>query len=165
VAAGTLVGQLRTYAVRGAEMVAGGLFAAMFLMMVVQVVFRYFVGSPLKWTLELNLIIYIWVIFWGATFLIRERENVAFTLIYDAVQPQVRRILAAITTLTILVVYLVALPDNYEFVSFMKILGSPILDWRYDFVFSIFILYMVSVIAGSAMRLVKLLRQDWREDL
>ena len=151
--------------VRGAEMVAAFLFAAMFLTMVIQVVFRYFVGTPLKWTLELDLVIYIWVIFWGATFLVRERENVAFTLVYDHVRPRARRLLAVLTTATILVVYLVSLPANTDYVAFMKILGTPILDWRYDFVFSIFIFYMASVVLGSAVRLVRLSRDGWQTHL
>jgi len=128
-------------------------------------VFRYFLGMPLKWTLEFNLIVYTWILFWGATFLVRERENVAFNLIYDHVPQQVRRVLAASSTLIILVVYAVSLPGNYDFVSFMKILDTPILHWRYDYVFLIFIIYMISVIIGSVVRLVLLFRQGWREQL
>ena len=146
-------------------MVAALLFAAMFFTMVIQVVFRYFIGTPLKWTLELDLLFYIWIIFWCAIFLIRPRDNVAFTLIYDHVSPKVRRAFAVITTSAILVVYLVALPDNYDFVTFMKILGTPILGWRYDFVFSIFIFYIISVIISSAVLLVLLLRSNWREHI
>ena len=157
--------RLGAYAIRGAEMVAALLFAAMFFTMVIQVVFRYFIGAPLKWTLELDLFFYIWIIFWCATFLIRPRDNVAFTLIYDHVNPKIRRAFAVITTSTILVVYLVALPGNYDFVTFMKILGTPILGWRYDFVFSIFIFYIVSVIISSAVVLVLLLRSNWRDHI
>ncbi len=150
---------------RGAELVAAALFAAMFGTFVLQVFMRYVFNMPLQWSLEFDLIVYIWIVFWGAAFLVPPKEHISFNLIYDNVPPRLRRGLAIIGILLIGVAFVIALPATFDFVTFMAIESTPVIRWRFDFVFSVFLFFMVALIARLAWRLVSLLRPGWREHL
>ena len=150
---------------RGAELVAAALFAAMFGTFVLQVFMRYVFNMPLQWSLEFDLIVYIWIVFWGAAFLVPPKEHISFNLIYDNVPPRLQRGLAIIGILLIGVAFVIALPATFDFVTFMAIESTPVIRWRFDFVFSVFLFFMVALIARLAWRLVSLLRPGWREHL
>jgi TRAP-type C4-dicarboxylate transport system permease small subunit len=150
---------------QGAEGVAALLFATMFGAFVLQVFMRYVVNRPLEWTLEVCLIAYVWIAFWSAAFLVREDEHVAFNLIYVGVPPSVRRVLAVLISLVIGGAFAAALPATFDFVKFMGIDTTWVLELRFDVVFSVFVLFMVAVIARAALRLRALLSRRWRDEL
>ena len=150
---------------RGAEIVAALLFAVMFGAFVLQVFMRYVVNRPLEWTLEVCLIAYVWIAFWSAAFLVDERDHVAFNLLYSGVRPGARRVLAVLTALVIGAGFSIALPATFDFVTFMGIDTTWVLELRFDVVFSVFIVFMVAVIARAAMRLRRLLSRRWKDAL
>ncbi len=150
---------------RGAELVAAALFAAMFGTFLLQVLMRYAFNLPLQWSLEFDLVVYIWIVFWGAAFLVRPNDHISFNLIYDRAPPRARRVLAVVGSIAIGATFLAALPATYDFVTFMAIEGLPVLRWRFDFVFSVFLLFMVALIVRLVWRLVCLFRPNWREHL
>ncbi len=150
---------------QGAELVAAALFAAMFGTFVLQVFMRYVFNLPLQWSLEFDLIVYVWIVFWGAAFLVPPRDHISFNLIYDHVPPPARRVLAVLGVLVIGGAFLIALPATFDFVTFMAIESTPVIRWRFDFVFSVFLLFMIALIARLAWQLVGLLRPGWRDHL
>ena len=76
---------------RRAENVAAALLAVMFLAFIVQIVFRYLLNFPIGWTSELSIITWLWLILWGAAFVVRESDEIRFDLIYGSVGPRARR--------------------------------------------------------------------------
>ncbi len=150
---------------RGAEIVAALLFAVMFGAFVLQVFMRYVVNRPLEWTLEVCLIAYVWIAFWSAAFLVNERDHVAFNLVYSGVRPPARRVLAVIATLVIGAGFAAALPATFDFVKFMGIDTTWVLELRFDLVFSVFIVFMVAVVVRAATRLRRLLSRRWKDAL
>mgnify|MGYP002852285070 FL=1 len=64
------------------EAVSAGLLLALFLTFLVQIVARYLLLDPISWTLELSLILWIWIVFWGNAFIVNDRQHVKFDLIY-----------------------------------------------------------------------------------
>ena len=115
------------------------LFVAMFFTFVVQVFFRYVVGNPLGWTLEASLIAYLWLIFWFTGFLIKDKEQVYFDLLYAAVQPKTRRIFDIITGTIIVLALAISYPATVDYVTFMKVEKTGSTQIRLDYVFSIFL--------------------------
>ena len=67
------------------------LLAVMFVAFIVQIVFRYLLNLPIGWTYELSVIIWIWLVLWGAAFVVREDEEIRFDLIYATVGRERRR--------------------------------------------------------------------------
>lgn len=147
---------------RGAELVAAALFAAMFGAFLLQVFMRYVVGRPLEWSLEACLIAYVWVVFWSCAFLLRERDHVAFTMLYAGAPEGVRRWLAVLSAVAIGGAFLAAAPATVDFVAFMGIDRTWVLEIPFDLVFSVYLAFVAAVIGRSGLSLRRLLSRRWR---
>ena len=148
---------------KGAEAVAVGFFAALFALFLLQVFMRYVMNQPLDWTQEACVILYIWGVFWTSAFLVKERDHVAFTLLYDSVSPIARRVFLAIGALAVGAAFLIDLPYAIDYVQFMKIMTTPVAGIRFDIVFAIFPLFMAAVVIRALLTLVQLAGRDWRQ--
>ncbi|UUP17000.1 TRAP transporter small permease [Nitratireductor thuwali] len=146
-----------------AENVAVGMLAAMFLIFILQITARYVFRSPLGWTVELSLTLWLWLVFWGSAFVLDDRDHVKFDVIYLAVGKRMRKLFAIVSALAIIVGFAAALPDTIDYITFYKIKKSAILRIRLDYVFSIYAVFAVAVTAAYALRVVRI----WRgvEDL
>lgn len=147
---------------RGAELVAILLLAAMFGVFLLQIAARYVFGSPLGWTVEICVVLYIWVVFWSAAFLLKERDHVAFGLVYDAAPPARRRILAILGAVVVGGAFAAALPAIVDYVSFMRIEKTPVSRIRFDWVYAIFVVFAAAVVVRSGLALARLAGARWR---
>jgi TRAP-type C4-dicarboxylate transport system permease small subunit len=141
-----------------ADDVAVLLLAAMFLAFVVQITSRYVFNHPLGWTLEVCLTMWLWAVFWGSAFCLRDDEHVRFDMLYQAVGPRLRRVFAGIAALAIVVGMVLALPRTWDFVSFLAIKKSATLRIPLAYIFSIYLIFMVATIALYGHRLLRVLR-------
>ena len=156
---------LRYAANRGAELVGAAIFACMFGAFLLQIFMRYVVNQPLGWTLELCSICYVWLAFWGSAFLLRERDHVTFNLISHSVSPPARRVMALLSAVAIAAAMVAALPATFDFVSFMERMRTDVLRWRFDSVYSVFIVFMAAVAVRQVIRAWRLSRPGWRDAL
>ena len=150
---------------RRAENVAAGLLAVMFVAFIVQIVFRYFLNFPIGWTSELSVITWLWLVLWGAAFVVREREEIRFDLVYGAVSPRTRRVMGIVTGLSILILYAASLPATVKYVSFMKVEKTSYLKIPFDWLFSIYVLFLLAIIVRYLWILWHLLRGEDPEAL
>ena len=67
---------------RVAENVLAAMLALMFAAFILQIIFRYLLNFPIGWTNELSVILWIWLVLWGAAFVVREEEEIRFDLFY-----------------------------------------------------------------------------------
>src|SRR5688500_14576409 len=104
-----------------AELVASIMFVAMFAAFLLQVFTRYILNDPVAWTHEFVLIAYIWIVFWCAAFLLRERERITFDMFYLRLSLAGRRVLAIVPTAPTGISFFVALPATVDYVTFMQI--------------------------------------------
>ncbi len=147
---------------RGAELVGAAIFATMFGAFLLQIFMRYVVNQPLGWTLELCMITYIWLVFWACAFLLKERDHIAFTMLYHGAPPPARRVLALLSAVALAGAMIAALPATYDFVAFMARDHTWILKVRFDVVFSVFIAFMVAVAVRQIHVVWTLVRAGWR---
>jgi len=103
---------------------------------------RYLFGAPLSWTDELSAVLFVWTVFWTAAFAVPLREHVAFDLVLDALPASLRRGIAIGASLAVGVALLAALPKTVEFVAFLWRERTPALQWRLDYVYACFPLFM-----------------------
>ncbi len=73
---------------RRAENVLAAMLAVMFAAFILQIVFRYLLNLPIGWTNELSVILWIWLVLWGAAFVVREEEEIRFDLFYASAGPK-----------------------------------------------------------------------------
>ena len=150
---------------RGAELIGAAIFATMFGAFLLQIFMRYVVNQPLGWTLELCMVTYLWLVFWGSAFLLKERDHIAFNILYHGASPPVRRVLAVASAVVLAAAMIAALPATYDFVSFMKRTSTWVLHIRFDLLFSIFLIFMAAVAVRQLIHLRYLIGADWQKHL
>ncbi|UVF21890.1 TRAP transporter small permease subunit [Microvirga terrae] len=137
---------LGAWLARRAENVAAAMLGAMFLAFLLQIAFRYLLGLPIGWTHEISVVLWIWLVLWGASFVVTEREEIRFDIIYGAVGPQARRVMCVITAIALIALYLISLPAVFDYVTFMKVEKTSYLKIRFDWLFSIYLVFVVATI-------------------
>ena len=131
---------------RRAENIAAAMLAAMFAAFLLQIAFRYLLGLPIGWTHEISVVLWLWLVLWGAAFVVSEREEIRFDIIYGAVGPGPRRVMALISAAALIALYTISLPAVVDYVTFMKVERTSYLKIRFDWLFSIYIIFAVAVI-------------------
>ena len=143
---------------RRAENVAAGLLAVMFVAFIVQIVFRYLFNFPIGWSSELSVITWLWLVLWGAAFVVKESEEIRFDLIHGAAGRRARLVIGIITGISIVALYAASLPATVNYVSFMKVEKTSYLKIRFDWLYSIYVIFAVAVIVRYLWILSHLLR-------
>jgi TRAP-type C4-dicarboxylate transport system permease small subunit len=143
---------------RFAEGVAALLLALIFVAFIVQIVLRYVFNAPMGWTTELSLAAWLWLVLWGAAFVLKDEDEIRIDLLTANAGPRARRVMAAFTALAIIVLFGMSLRASYDYVTFMKVEKSSYLGIRMDVTYSIYLVFAVAVIARSVRQLVRAVR-------
>ena len=123
-----------------------GLLGLMFAAFLVQIVFRYFFNFPVGWTSELTVATWLWLVLWGSAFVLKESEEIRFDLIYSAVGRRARRVMGILAAVALVVLYGMSFPATWSYVTFMKVERSSYLHVRLDWMYSIYLLFVVALI-------------------
>jgi C4-dicarboxylate transporter, DctQ subunit len=129
-----------------AENVLALMLGVMFLAFIVQIVFRYVLNLPTGWAHELSAILWVWMVLFGAAFVIRSRDDIRIDILYGTVTQRTRRVMIVITSLALAILFAIALPAIVDYILFMKVERTAYLKIRYDYVYSIFIVFAVVAI-------------------
>jgi C4-dicarboxylate transporter DctQ subunit len=119
----------------------------MFAGFLLQVGFRYLLNWPTGWSNELTVVMWIWVVLFGAAFVVREPEEIRFDLIYGAVRDRTRRVMTILSAIALIALYLWSLPAVVDYVTFMKVQKTAYLKIRFDWLYSIYVIFVVAVVA------------------
>ena len=133
---------------QAAAAVSAGLIAAVFGAVILGVARRYVFSAPLTWADELSVVLFVWAVFWTAAFAVPLSEHVAFDLVFDLLPPAARRVVDIAISLLVGIALLAALPKTIEFVAFLWRERTPALQWRLDYVYACFPLF----IGAAALR-------------
>ncbi|MEQ1804782.1 MAG: TRAP transporter small permease subunit [Burkholderiaceae bacterium] len=155
---------LRRWAQCGADAIGAALFAALFLVFLVQIAARFVFNKPLPWTDEMAVVLYLWVILWAAAFIVREREHVAFDLVWNAAGRRMRRAMRIGAHLMLGGLSAWALPGTWDYVHFMAREGTPVLGLPMMAVFLPFVALLGSIVVRSAWAVWRALRGEGLED-
>ena len=147
------------------ENVAAFLLAAMFLSFMLQIISRYVLNISVIWTTEACLTTWLWVVFLGSAFLLEERDQVKFDLIYGICSLPVQRVLALVSAVSISLGFLAALPATLDYITFYKIKSSSTLGIRLDVVFSVYGIFAVAIIIHYGVRAWRLINGVSPHDL
>jgi len=131
---------------RGAEALAGLMLAVMFGAFLVTILFRYVLNWPSGKAAELSSVMWVWLVLFGAAFVLREREEIRFDILYGSVRPGLRRGFMVVIATAIVGLFLLSLPAVYDYVTFMKVQRTAYLRIRYDWLYSIYVAFAGAVI-------------------
>lgn len=156
---------------RSAEFVAAMMMAAMFLTFILQIAVRYSAPfgwlaeafplldpSRYGWTLELCLALWVWIVFWGAAFVVGDRDHVTFDILYTHVDPKIRTWFAIIGSLAVCVGLLWSLEPTWSKFHILRLKKTATLnglfgDWvRMRDIYSVYMIFLLAVSARYAWR-------------
>lgn len=118
---------------RTTEFIAALMLAAIFVTFLIQIFSRYAAKiawmmpipqishwmaslQPIGWTVNLISLIWVWAVFFGCAFILRERDHVTFDILYLSLPRTGRRILAYLSSIGIVAAMLYALPAMWDVV-------------------------------------------------
>lgn len=146
----------------GADGVAAGLLAVIFVAFILQIALRYVFDWPVGWTAELSLAAWLWLVLWGAAFVLRDEEEIRIELL-DMLAPGRLRLLAqGLGSLAIVVLFGMSLPASWDYVSFMKVEKTSYLKIRVDVLYAIYIVFVLAIIGRHLWHLGRIARALWR---
>lgn len=70
--------------------------------------------EPLRWTVYLISLLWVWLIFVGCSFVVREGDHVAFDILYQAAPPRLRKIMTILGAIILIAVMLISLPATWD---------------------------------------------------
>lgn len=131
---------------RRGENILAAMLAAMFAVFILQIIFRYLLNLPIGWTNEVSQVLWVWLVLFGAAFVLREEEEIRFDLIYASAGPKLRRAMMLLSAAALILLYGTSLPAIADYVTFMKVEKSAYLKIRFDWLFSIYVAFVVAVL-------------------
>ncbi|OAN77986.1 C4-dicarboxylate ABC transporter permease [Jannaschia sp. EhC01] len=177
-----MIEKIRTWVTTGADAIAGAMLAAMFATFLLQIGSRYspqiiaslgwaetvpWLGTiaPLGWTLELCLILWIWIVFFGCGFCVRDKDHVTFDILYLAAPRGPRRVMALVGAAAIVGGMVWSFLPMWDYVDFMRIRRTSSVEnpftgdkIRLKWIFIIYMVFMAALIARYAWRFVDVIR-------
>ena len=146
---------------RAAEWLTVSLFTGIFVLFIVAIVQRYVLARPVNWVDEGVLILFLWSTFLTEALVLKEREAVTFDVLYDLCGPSGRRVIGWIASALVAVLFTLAAPTIWSYVTFLWRERTSALEWRLDYVYSCFLVYWVAVIVRAIDKFVMLSRDGW----
>ena len=141
-----------------AEGFCGLLLVLMFLCFMVQIISRYVFNYPFGWTDEASVFFWVWGTLWGAAFVIRERNEIRFDIFYSSLSEKARTRAAVVTGICFIVLFAISLPATYSYVKFLKVERAAYLPIRLDYLYSIYVIFVVAGIARYSLVVYRALR-------
>lgn len=162
---GDMMKTISTWFRHGTEAIAASFLAAMFITFLLQIFSRYVLKTPFGWTLELCLILWVWIVFFGCAFLVRENDHVTFDIFYLSAPRRVQKVLALISAAAIATGMLYAFLPTWDYIDWMKMRKTTTVRNPLDgnkipmrTIFSIYALFMLVVAARYIWRFLDVLR-------
>jgi C4-dicarboxylate transporter DctQ subunit len=131
---------------RRAENMIAALLGVMFVAFVIQIVFRYFLNLPTGWSTETVVICWLWLVLLGTALALKEKDEIRFDILISSAGPRARRAMAVIVAVATVALYGLSLPATWKYVTFMKVEKSSYLNIRLDWLYSIYVVFVVAVI-------------------
>ncbi|MCI4665976.1 MAG: TRAP transporter small permease [Neomegalonema sp.] len=127
------------------EAITALMLAVIFATFLIQIYSRYVMNEPFGWTLTVCLLVWIWQVFFGNAFIVRQRDHVSFDILYQASPRWLRRIFALISAAAISFALLWSLPATWDWIDFLSIKPMPTLGFPTSWAYSIYALFLIIV--------------------
>lgn len=129
-----------------ANHLSAALLLSMFVVFIMQIVFRYWLGWPVLWTVEWVTIAWLWGILFSYAFVIKSEDMIRLDIIYLIVPTGIRRLMDIVVGLVCAGIFAWTLPKAWDYITFMSIERTAAFRWPFDLVFSIYIPFHIAVI-------------------
>jgi TRAP-type C4-dicarboxylate transport system permease small subunit len=156
---------LRSQLRKLADWTACAMFAAVFVIFNYKIVTRYFEHNEAVWADEVLVILFVWIIFWANAFLVPDKQQITFDLVYRLLPDTTKRYVAITRAALIGGIFAWALPGSLDYIRFLWREHTPVLNLPLDWVYSCFGIFLVAVIVRAFVAGAKLLGPRWRSEI
>lgn len=169
---------------RVTEFMAAMMMAAMFATFILQIMIRYTArlewlaeAVPLLdptrygWTLEFCLLMWVWIVFWGNAFIVRQQDHVIFDIVYTSVNARLRKGFAIASAVAICIGLLLTVDPTWDKFHILRLKKTPTLssvfgDWiRMRDIYSVYMGFLIVVSLRYAWRAWHVFRHGAEADL
>jgi TRAP-type C4-dicarboxylate transport system permease small subunit len=148
-----------------ADWAACAMFAAVFLIFNYKIFTRYFEHDEAVWADEVLVILFVWIIFWANAFLVRDKQQISFDLVYRLLPDETKRYVAIARAALIGGIFAWALPGSLDYIHFLWREHTPVLNLPLNWVYACFGIFLVAVIGRAVVSGAKLLGPHWRGEI
>ena len=131
---------------RRAENILCLMLLTMFVVFILQIIFRYVLNLSIGWTHEVSVALWIWIVLFGSAFVVREVDEIRFDLIWGGASDQSRRIMQIICAAALIFLFGISLPAIVDYVTSMKVESTAYLKIRFDYLYSIYVVFAIAMI-------------------
>lgn len=129
------------------------LFAAMFIVFIINVVFRYFFKAIL-WGHELSLLFFLWITIFGSCYANRTDENIKFDSVYASGSEKIKCIFDIIGSALVVSTFSISFFPSLDYIIFMNFEMSDSLPFRKSILFSVYLYFLISMIYQYAKKFI-----------
>ncbi len=140
------------------EAAAAFMLAGIFAVFLLQIASRYILNIQMGWTVEVSLTLWLWLVFWGGAFCLRASDHIRFDMLYLSVNRPTQRIFGALAAVMIIIAFAISFLPTLDYVSFYKIKRSNTLGIRLHYVFAVYLIFMLVIMARYGYILLNFLR-------
>jgi TRAP-type C4-dicarboxylate transport system permease small subunit len=148
-----------------ADWTACAMFAAVFLIFNYKIFTRYFEHDEAVWADEVLVILFVWIIFWANAFLVGDKQQISFDLVYRLLPDETKRHVAIARAALIGGIFAWALPGSLDYIRFLWREHTPVLNLPLNWVYACFGIFLVAVIVRALVSGTKLLGSHWRDEI
>jgi TRAP-type C4-dicarboxylate transport system permease small subunit len=131
---------------RRAENVLALMLLGMFVAFLLQILFRYVLNLSIGWTHEISVALWIWLVLFGTSFVVREVEEIRFDFFWSGASDRRRRVMQILSSVALIAMFGISLPAVVDYITFMKVESTAYLKIRFDYLYSIYIVFAVAMI-------------------
>lgn len=149
---------------RAEEWVSVVTLAAMAIVVIVQVLFRYVLSDPFVWTEELSRFLYIWLIMLGAGHSIRLNGHVRIELLMDMLPRPVQRFFDVAIPVIALAAFAIMLPYMFNYAKSQHKILSTALRLPYSMVYGAVFVGCVFILLHLVEKLLNIFAPEKAEE-
>lgn len=109
---------------------------------IIQVFYRYFLNISLEWPFELSIYAYIWTLYLGAAWGIREGHHVKFNLLFDVLPTRIQKMINIIFNSITTTVFIIIFKPVWEYLLFNYRIKTVALKIPWTYVFGVFSIFL-----------------------
>ena len=113
---------------------------------VIQVFYRYFLNISFEWPFELSIYAYIWTLYLGAAWGVREGHHVKFNILYDKLPPKIQKTVNIVFNSITTAVFILIFRPVWEYNLFNYRIKTVALKIPWTYVFMVFSIFLILTI-------------------
>ncbi len=120
-------------------------FLVLFVVFNLQIFYRYVLNDPLSWTMEVQLLAFVWTALLGASYMRRKNGHIVFDLVFEMFGPRGKALAILVGNLLIAIACLGSLPSTLGYFDYLTTEQTPILRIPFSIGFSPLLVFLVLV--------------------